>query len=307
MTAFFVNALKPPGMTSHDVVSFARRRLGLVKVGHAGTLDPQAAGVLPLGVGRATRLLAFVGEAPKAYLCEVTFGMETSTLDSEGVPVRTGDASRLDFETVQEALGTFVGEIEQEVPAMSAVKVGGRRLYDLARSGREVKLPARKVTIHSVRLVRFWSLGGVRAMIEVSCGKGTYIRALCRDLGRLLGCGAFASFLLRTRVGAFGLRDAFTLEELEESARETFWQVPPHDGLITLPEVKVSDPAAVRLLRGVAPSPRDILAWPGARRGQPVRISSPEGDLLAVGRIEDDEARTLKLEVVLASEGDQNR
>lgn len=212
MTAGIINVLKPPGLTSHDVVAFTRRVYGLKRVGHAGTLDPAAAGVLPVFLGAATRLIEYTADADKAYRVEMTFGYATDSGDDTGrvIADRRGDEPP-PTAAVRAALASFVGEIAQVPPMHSAIKVGGRKLYELARSGVSVELAARKVTISAVDML---SMDGPVVLFDVVCSKGTYIRSLCRDIGERLGWPTVMTFLVRTRVGAFSLPAAKALEEI---------------------------------------------------------------------------------------------
>jgi len=206
-----LNVNKPPGPTSHDVVARVRRLLPRrTKVGHTGTLDPFAGGVLVLGVGPATRLAPHVSEGAKQYRAEVTFGATSTTDDVEGELTPTGAAVPREADLAA-VLGEFVGQIDQVPPAHSAVHVDGRRAYELARRGEAVDLPARPVRIDALELL---GCADGRAVIRIDCGKGTYIRALARDLGRRLGCGAYCSALTRTRVGPFTLAQARQLDRL---------------------------------------------------------------------------------------------
>ncbi len=209
----FLDVLKPPGMTSHDVVAFVRRLVGGGKVGHLGTLDPAATGVLPLALGAATRTLEFLPAARKAYRAEVTFGVETDTLDAEGQVLARHPVGDLTLEALQEACGRYLGTVMQEPPRVSALRQGGRRSYERARQGEDFRLPPRPAIYHEVRVLALDPAAGI-ALLDVDCGPGTYVRALARDLGRDLGCGAMLSFLVRTRSGPFLLPEAVTLEEL---------------------------------------------------------------------------------------------
>lgn len=212
-----INLLKPPGMTSHDAVAFVRRTLKIKRVGHTGTLDPAAAGVLPICVGQATRLVEYLQAGSKTYVAEASFGYETDTLDGVGQTTREGDASGVTLEAVRAALDAFRGEIDQIPPAFSAIKQDGQKLYDLARAGQvdESALTPRRVTIHEVTPTHFApDATRPRAMIHIRCSSGTYIRSLVRDLGRSLGCGATMTFLVRTQSGAFDIEGAATLEEI---------------------------------------------------------------------------------------------
>ena len=209
-----LNLLKPPGMTSHDAVAFVRRVLKEKRVGHTGTLDPAAAGVLPICVGQATRLVEDLQAGTKRYLAEATFGRETDSGDLLGETTREADASALTLEAVRAALDTFRGEITQTPPLHSAIKVGGVKLYDLARTGKEIDIPTRQVTVSHLHLTR-WESAPPRAYLDIECSGGTYIRSLVRDIGRALGSAATMSFLLRTRSGLFGVEEAVSPKEFE--------------------------------------------------------------------------------------------
>lgn len=208
---------KPAGMTSHDVVSRVRRIMGTRKVGHAGTLDPMATGVLVLGLERATKLLGHLALDTKAYLATLRLGSATSTDDAEGEVLSSTDASGVTDAAVHSRITELTGELEQVPSAVSAVKVNGRRAYELARSGESVELAARPVTVSRfdvLALRRTEETVEVDALVE--CSSGTYVRALARDLGEALGVGGHLGELRRTRVGPFGLGTARTLERLEE-------------------------------------------------------------------------------------------
>ena len=194
---------KEAGWTSHDVVARCRRIFGQRRVGHAGTLDPDATGVLLVGLGRATRLMRFLTALPKTYTTDMVLGTATSTLDASGEVIATYDMSHVTPEAVAAAAAELTGEIEQVPPMVSAVKVGGRRLHELARQGIEVERPARTVTVTRFDTVPDPSHPGVYRA-EVVCSSGTYIRVLAQDLGRALGGGAHVTNLRRTRIGSFG-------------------------------------------------------------------------------------------------------
>lgn len=212
MRSGIVNVLKPPGVTSHDVVSYIRRVYGLKKVGHAGTLDPAAAGVLPVFLGPATRLIEFTADADKAYRAELTFGYATDSGDDSGEVIASREGFSLPpADEIAAVLATFVGESEQIPPMHSAIKVGGRKLYELARAGIAVERQPRAVTISAISLVR---LAAPTILFDVTCSKGTYIRTLCADIGARMGCPAVMSFLVRTRVGDFTLAEAKSFEEI---------------------------------------------------------------------------------------------
>ena len=236
----FINVLKPPGMTSHDVISFLRRTLGTKKIGHAGTLDPQAAGVLPVCVGQATRLVEHLSILNKEYLCRMTLGVISDTQDAWGTPIEYHDASAVTLNDIQRVLPLFSGEITQTVPMYSAVKKGGVPLYKLARQGKTAEPILRQVSIDSLTLLEFQS---PELALLVDCSKGTYIRTLCHDIGHALGTGAVMSFLLRTRVGSFHLEDSLTLEEIAQLKERAIEQVNnKYLGLtcITLPDEEIN-------------------------------------------------------------------
>ena len=212
----FINVLKPTGLSSHDVIDIVRRIFKQKRVGHAGTLDPAAAGILPVALGRAARLVEYMEGADKSYRAEIAFGYATDTGDVYGEVIESVSHLTLPAEEeLRSALRRFVGEIQQRPPAYSAIKIGGQRAYDLARQGAEVEIEARTVTIHRLELVHVDAVRR-RILIDVDCAKGTYIRSLCTDIGTALGLPATMRFLLRTRVGGLVLADAYTLEELAE-------------------------------------------------------------------------------------------
>lgn len=211
---------KPGGMTSHDVVGRCRRVFGTRKVGHAGTLDPMATGVLVVGVERATKILGLLTATDKSYSATIRLGQTTSTEDAEGDLLQSISASEVTDEQIESAIAPWRGEIDQIPSSVSAIKVDGKRAYQLAREGQSVELKPRRVRIDrfEVQGIRRGTDGVVDVDVEVDCSSGTYIRALARDVGAALGVGGHLTALRRTRVGAFGLDQARTLEELAEEA-----------------------------------------------------------------------------------------
>lgn len=204
---------KEAGWTSHDVVAKARGVLGTRKVGHSGTLDPDATGVLVLGVGRATRLLRFLTLLPKTYRCQILLGTETSTLDASGEVVAEHDMSDVRLDQVEAAAEGFVGDISQVPPMVSAIKVGGRRLYEVAREGGEVERAARPVTVYRFEITGTDDPGVYEALVE--CSAGTYVRSLAADLGSALGGGAHLDGLRRLSVGPFSDAEATSVEKID--------------------------------------------------------------------------------------------
>jgi tRNA pseudouridine55 synthase len=209
---------KPSGMTSHDVVARLRRIFGTRKVGHAGTLDPMATGVLVVGIERATKLLGYLALERKAYLATIVLGAATTTDDAEGEVRSEVDASGVDADAVAAGVRALTGEIQQVPSAVSAVKVDGKRAYARVRAGEDVQLPPRPVTVHRFDVLSSRVVGATTELDAlVDCSSGTYVRALARDLGAGLGVGGHLGALRRTQVGSFGLAHARTLEALEES------------------------------------------------------------------------------------------
>lgn len=208
---------KEKGFTSHDVVAKLRGILHFKKIGHTGTLDPDATGVLPVCVGKATKVCGLLTEKDKTYMAEVKLGVTTNTLDLTG-EVQSVSPVSVTEEQLETVLEEFSGEIEQVPPMYSAIKVDGKRLYELARQGKEVERQARKVVIHELTLKEA-ALQRNEFTIEVTCSKGTYIRSLCHDIGQRLGCGAAMKSLVRTKVGKYSLTDAMTLAEIEERVK----------------------------------------------------------------------------------------
>lgn len=256
---------KPAGVTSHDVVGMLRRRFGERRIGHAGTLDPDATGVLVVAVGNATRLLRFVEKTRKIYSGEVVLGTSTSTLDSSGDVIETFDMSTVTIDDARAAVAAnLVGEIEQVPPMVSAIRVDGKRLHELAREGIEIERSPRPVTIHRFDVVG-WAEPGVLE-IEVECSAGTYIRTLADDLGRLLGGGAHLRNLRRTRVGDFTLTEA---GPPDESAL-----LPVERAVMALERVEVDADVAASVANG-----RVLEAWDG---DGPWAVFDTSGLLLAV-------------------------
>jgi tRNA pseudouridine55 synthase len=274
---------KPAGPTSHDVVALIRRLAATRRVGHGGTLDPFASGVLPIFLGHATRVVEYHLGDQKAYRATVCFGASSTTDDLEGelVPVDGPGPTR---EAVESAMSGLTGAISQRPPAYSAIKVGGRRAYALARSGESVVLASREVTIHALRLVS-WDDGEPErpiAVVEVECSAGTYVRALARDLGERVGNAAYLGALTRTASGPFELGDATPLEELRAAAAEPAGLLPylrPIDaGLEALPVVALTDAEVAAIAKGQFVRPAAGL--PSV--AEHYRLVDPHGRLVAI-------------------------
>ena len=216
-----LNINKPTGITSLEVVKIVRRLSGERGVGHAGTLDPGATGVLPVCLGQATRMIPFIVEAHKIYLAEIELGVSTDTYDADGNVTQKVDPSNITREQVEGVLPSFSGSILQKPPMYSAVKHQGKRLYDLARSGIEVEREPRRADVFRLKLMDWRP---PHCTIVVECGKGTYIRSLAHDLGQSLGCGAHVRELARLRSGIFDIDDSVTIPQLEASFKHNYWQ-----------------------------------------------------------------------------------
>ncbi len=270
---------KPTGMTSHDVVDRVRRALGTRKVGHAGTLDPDATGVLVLGVGAGTKLLQFASGLDKSYEGDLVLGIETSTLDAAGEITATHQMEVTPAEVSAAAAG-FVGDIEQIPPMVSAVKVGGKRLHELAREGKEIEREPRPVTVHQFEVTP--TADPLVYRLAVSCGSGTYVRTLAADVGTALGGGAHLRSLRRTKVGDFNLDDARSLDDLDPSHL-----LPVADLVRNLPRIEVDEAVAKRVKDGQSLGPT-----PGSGR---LAVADTAGHVLAIYEARDGELRAVKV------------
>lgn len=262
---------KPAGWTSHDAVARCRKVFGQKRVGHAGTLDPDATGVLLVGLGRVTRLLRFLTPLEKSYVGEVVLGTATSTLDASGTVTGEWDMGAVTLEEARAATRAFLGDIDQVPPMVSAIQIDGQRLHELARQGIEVERPARRVTVGRFDVEPTADPAVLR--IEVDCSSGTYIRSLAADLGTALGGGAHLRNLRRTRIGSFGEADATPLDDLTDS---DFLR--PTEALRHLGALEVAAEAASEISYGRKLS-ADLAS--GAGSG-PWRLVDATGDLLAV-------------------------
>ena len=277
---------KPAGCTSHDVCQRVKRKLKAAKVGHTGTLDPMATGVLPLCINSATRLVQFLMFGEKEYAGRMRLGMETDTQDIEGSVLSTHDAALPERGAIAEACAVFRGDILQTPPMYSALKRGGVPLYRLAREGKTVEREPRRVTVYELDVLAC-ELPDVS--FRVVCSHGTYMRTLCHDIGRRLACGAVLSGLERVRTGGFHVRDALPLDALDLLSVEDIRRdhlIGLGDALRGLPEVVVEDSMAVRLRNGLSLTPCDMsrLDVPAAPGGQLLKIRLSGGGLVGVVR-----------------------
>ncbi len=281
-----LNVLKPPGMTSFDVAAYLRSILKSGKTGHTGTLDPLAAGVLPVCVGNATKAIEFLTDTDKGYRAEITFGVETDTLDSAGKI--TAKSGLLPGRTeVEETIASFEGVQEQVPPMYSAVRMNGIRLYELARKGKTVERHPRTINIYRISVVDYKESG--RAIIDVSCSKGTYIRVLCSDIGKKLGCGAYMSFLLRTECNGLKIGDSGTLEEIASgTAAGSLKIIPVQEMLGSYQKIIIKDSNDLKkYINGVkiAISPETAVLSTEASGVCLVKVYGQNGSFIGMGEI----------------------
>jgi tRNA pseudouridine55 synthase len=289
--------------TSHDVVQWVRRRLGVRRVGHTGTLDPLATGVLVLCVGQATRLAEYLSASRKAYLTEIVFGVETDTLDITGKVVRECDVGYLTAEALKPILKRFCGLIQQVPPMVSAKRHQGRRLYDLAREGQVVERPPQTVQIERLELLDFRTGDHPVAKLEVVCSSGTYIRSLAADLGAALGVGGTMQSLRRIWVGvdeqhAFTLAQAVTLDVLEQRIAEGRLHevlLPPLVAMAGRPQVVLSEPQVQRIRHGQAIPLSSIEQMLPASPNELCALLDADGNFIGVGRIEESRLQPVKV------------
>lgn len=291
----FLNLNKPADWTSHDCVAKVRRILRLKKVGHGGTLDPAATGVLPIALGRATRLLQYL-PADKAYRATVRFGVTTTTDDLDGEIITQPAAPQLTLADVQAVLPQFQGTIEQIPPRYSAIQVEGKRLYDLARTGQSVDVPQRTVHVHKIKILN-WRDGEFPELdLAIACGAGTYIRAIARDLGDVLQTGATLASLIRTKSSGFTLNTSIALEQLQEQVNAEQWQPLPADaGLQHLPILVLEDLQAQAWQQGQKLSTSDSVD-----NSTTARTYDATGQFLGISQVHPSEAGIqIKPKVVL--------
>jgi tRNA pseudouridine55 synthase len=268
---------KPVGMTSHDVVEAIRRGTGIRRAGHTGTLDPRASGVLVILIGPAVRLSEYVSASDKRYQAIIRLGSSTDTFDADGKFVQSNQPVNVTEEQFEKILKNFEGEIEQTPPPYSAVKVGGRRAYDMARQGEEVELAPRKIQVHHLEVLE-WAPPEV--VVDVHCSSGTYVRSLANDIGVQLGTGAYLVGLRRTKSGRFSLRDATPLRKLQEAFQAGNWYqylIPAAEALADWPAVELNPDEVEEVRHG-----HRVKAAVGAEQPQLVRGVSAAGELIAL-------------------------
>jgi len=286
MTFGFLSLNKPPGYTSHDCVARVRRLLRTKRVGHGGTLDPAAVGVLPIALGKGTRLLQFLRQ-DKAYQATIRFGVRTATDDLEGEITGCQPVPDLSLESIQGVLSQFRGKIQQIPPIYSAIQVGGKRLYKIAREGAAVEVPARTVEVYDIQVLD-WRPGEFPELdVTIACGPGTYIRAIARDLGDRVNTGATLAHLTRTKSSGFTLEQSITLEELATQVeQQTFTPLSPQMALSHLPESILSTAQVGSWFHGQRLSIADELLPDQTISGEVVRVSSATGQFLGIGELQ---------------------
>ena len=290
-----INLYKPVGKTSHDCVYFIRKTLGIKKVGHTGTLDPLAEGVLPILVGRATALSDFLMAGDKVYTATVKLGIVTDTYDTTGTILKKSD---VDFskEDIINALESFKGDIEQTPPMYSAIKIDGKKLYHLAREGKEIERPKRKITVFGIDAFDFDKENNEFKM-RVHCSKGTYIRSLCYDLGEKLGCGAAMSGLVRNKTGIFEDGTAWTEEQILKAAENEDYSflTPPDSVLSEFPAITVDDETSKKIKNGIMLRINQLGLK--AEVGEKFRIYDKDSFLCLVKIIESEGSRCIKIDM----------
>ena len=285
----FLNLNKPSGFTSHDCVARVRRLLRLKRVGHGGTLDPSATGVLPIALGKATRLLQFLRQ-DKAYRATIRLGVSTTTDDLEGEVIASKPADGLSLETVATALQLFQGPIQQVPPSYSAIQIQGKRMYDLARAGEKLDIPARPVEVFKIEILD-WRSEVSELDLAIACGPGTYIRAIARDLGMALQVGGTLAALTRTQSSGFSLTDSLTLAELEQQLAEEFQPIPPTAALQHLSAITLPATVALRWCQGQRVSDAEVTFT--SQVEERIRVCDEGDRFLGIGYLTNSDAERL--------------
>lgn len=301
-----LNINKPAGWTSQDVCAKLRGRLHIRKIGHTGTLDPMATGVLPVCIGRTTRIIEYYDKDFKSYHASMKLGIETDTLDITGTILKespacivkgcTSDAISIGIDDIRKAFADYTGEIEQIPPKYSALKINGRRAYDLAREGKSVDIKPRTITVLSNEISNIDSENAT-VEFDVVCSKGTYIRTICDDIGRKLGCGAVMTSLCRTSNGYFRLEDALELNDIIEMSDEELESriIAPEDTLISLGTIVVNDNRIIAYCNGHSSSARTFRITENTKYDNIYKVCSGDGRFLGIGAVENEELIPVKV------------
>ena len=283
-----INVNKPLGITSHDVVYKLRKLLNIKKIGHTGTLDPDAQGVLPMCIGKGTKLAELLTATDKQYLAELTLGAITDTQDKSGNILETFSVN-VDEEKIHSAVMNFIGEIEQIPPMYSAIKIDGKKLYELAREGKTVERKPRTVTVKNIQIEEIDLTRNTVTML-VDCTKGTYIRTLCEDIGKALGCGGYMSALTRTKSGRFDIENAYTLSQIEEMLAENdlSFFTPVHEAMPEYPKIILAERNAKKVRYGIK------IAVEGLEVGTTYRVFDEANNFLVIARQGNEQLEILK-------------
>ncbi|QZO77093.1 tRNA pseudouridine(55) synthase TruB [Helcococcus kunzii] len=288
---------KSESLTSHDVVSILRRKLNIKRIGHTGTLDPMATGVLPICIGNSTRISSYIMEQGKSYIAELKFGTSTTTYDSTGDVVDKSDNTLFSEKQINDALASFKGEIEQYPPKYSAIKVDGKKLYEYARQGQDVEIKPRKIKIYDIKLI---SIKDETCVIEIDCSKGTYIRSLIHDLGLKLNSFAHMTDFVRNRVGKFYLKDALDISKIDEYNLSEIESriIDMEDALYNLNKIDIKDDVFIRLINGQKLN-INSLTFNGKYLENDDIIVSVNNKFIGIGKVKNN---ILKMEKVLCQE-----
>lgn len=279
-----INVYKPQDFTSHDCVAIVRRVSGVKKTGHTGTLDPMATGVLPVCIGKATRVIQYMDEDTKEYICTMKLGLRTDTLDVWGSVLEEKPAVSVTKEEAVQVLKTFEGRISQTPPKYSAIKVNGKKLYEYARAGKDVEIKPREVVIHKIDVL---DVTGETIKFRMCCGKGTYVRSVCDDAGRIFGCGAAMSSLVRSRNGMFSIDDAVDIRDIKEmTADELEKLLTRMDDAVSFRKIYVSGKAAEDLTDGKRPQAGQASGAGSLNENEKLRIYHND-DFIGICRYED--------------------
>lgn len=280
---------KPLGKTSHDMVSFMRRVTGIKKIGHTGTLDPMAEGVLPICIGKATKAADMLTADDKDYRAQLVLGMTTDTLDSEG-DILSECEVKCTREEIENVIKSFRGEVEQIPPMFSAIKQNGKKLYELARKGIEVERKPRKITINKIDILEIDTKNNT-VTIDVDCSKGTYIRTLCEDIGTKLGVGAYMNTLVRTKSGIFNIKDAMSTKEIESLAKQGKLtdSIKSVDSVFgNLESIYLNEKQTKSVLNGIR------MSYNGRAEGECLRVYGYDGEFLCISQICEGKLKMLK-------------
>ncbi|AIS52478.1 tRNA pseudouridine synthase B [Thermoanaerobacter kivui] len=278
-----LNVLKPPGMTSHNVVDFIRKTFKIKKVGHTGTLDPDAAGVLPICIGYATKFTSYLMEQKKRYRFEITFGFSTDTLDKSGKIIDSGPVVLIKDEELFQVLNKFKGNIKQVPPMYSAKKIKGKKLYEYAREGKTIDIPPIEVTIYNIELIEYKP--PYQLLIDVECSKGTYVRSLVRDICEELNMPGYMSMLIRTQVGPFRIEESYTIEEVKEGKAK----IQPVDIFLDMPSAKLTALDSDRILKG------QFIKNSYGIETSPFKLYDNNGKFIGIGVLHQDKIRPKRI------------